>query len=189
MRRICNKTGRNDTRQDTICKDPPYPHTRADRPNNVWETDTTYGRGGPVDVWCHCFDISDIYARQRIACRFGTPHTADAATDSPAEAVIMAKPGRPGPTPRCDSAPPPGMQAKSSERPHHHQACVPDSSIPARHRAERPHGIVPQRPHTRMHLAARPCQLSGCREGNTRDLLRLQQCRAALWDMAHKMGF
>lgn len=76
---------------------------RATRPNQVWETDITYVWCGPVDGWCYCFNVLDIFTRQWIAYRLNTLATADIAVESLVEAVAVAKPDCSRLTLQCDN--------------------------------------------------------------------------------------
>ena len=81
VRRIYKKMGWNKPRRIQTAKTRWTP-IRADRPNDVWETDITYAWCGPVDGWCYCFNILDIFTLQWIAYRFSTLATADVAIES-----------------------------------------------------------------------------------------------------------
>ena len=102
VRRIYKKMGWNEPKgiQSTKTRWTPI---KADRPNEVWETDITYVWCGPVDGWCYCFNILDIFTRQWIAYLFSTPATADVAIDSLVEAVAVAKPDRSRLMLQCDN--------------------------------------------------------------------------------------
>ena len=76
---------------------------RADRPNEVWETDITYVWCGQVDGWCFCFNVLDIFTRQWLAYRFSTLATADVAIESLVEAVAVTKPNCSRLTLQCDN--------------------------------------------------------------------------------------
>ena len=76
---------------------------KADRPNDIWETGITYVWCGPVDGWCYCFNIQNIFTRQWSACPFSTLATADVAIESLVEAVAVAKPDCFKLTLQCDN--------------------------------------------------------------------------------------
>ena len=76
---------------------------KADRPNEVWETDITYVWCGQVDGWCFCFNVLDIFTRQWLSYRFSTLATADIAIESLVEAVAVAKPNCSRLTLQCDN--------------------------------------------------------------------------------------
>ena len=102
VRRIYKKMGWNKPGQIQAAKTRWTP-IKAERPNEVWETDITYVWCGPVDGWCYCFNILDIFTRQWIAYRFSTLATADVAIESLVEAVAVAKPDCSKLTLQCDN--------------------------------------------------------------------------------------
>ena len=76
---------------------------RADRPNQMWQTDITYVWCGQADGRCYCFNALDVFTRRWTASRFGAPATADVAVGSLVEAVATARPDRFALTIRCDN--------------------------------------------------------------------------------------
>ena len=72
-------------------------------PQRCLGADITYVWCSPVDGWCYCFNILDIFTQQWIASRFSTLATADVAIDSPVEAVAVAKPDCSKLTLQCDN--------------------------------------------------------------------------------------
>ena len=102
VRRIYQKIGWDEPQRMRTAKTRWTP-IKADRPNEVWETDITYVWCGPVDGWCFCFNVLDIFTRQWISYRFGTLATADVAIGSLVEAVAAAKPDCSKLTLQCDN--------------------------------------------------------------------------------------
>ena len=58
---------------------------------------------GPLDGWCYCFNVLDIFTRQWIAYRFDTLATASVAVESLVKAVAAAKPDCSKLTLQCDN--------------------------------------------------------------------------------------
>lgn len=81
----------------------PLDANQSSPPNQVWETDITYVWCGPVDGWCYCFNVLDIFTRQWISYRFDTLATADIAVESLVEAVAAARPDCSKLTLQCDN--------------------------------------------------------------------------------------
>ncbi len=58
---------------------------------------------GPLDGWCYCFNVLDIFTRQWIAYRFDTLATASVAVESLVESVAAANPDCSRLTLQCDN--------------------------------------------------------------------------------------
>lgn len=61
IRRIYKRMGWDEPRRMRAAKVRWTP-IKADSPNEVWETDTTYVWCGQVAGWCFCLNILDIFA-------------------------------------------------------------------------------------------------------------------------------
>ena len=103
VRRVYRRMGWSLPAQDLDCAKARWTPIKAARPNQVWETDITYVWCGPVDGWCYCFNVLDIFTRQWIAYRFDTLATASVAVESLVEAVAAARPDCSKLTLQCDN--------------------------------------------------------------------------------------
>ncbi len=103
VRRVYRRMGWSLPAQDLKCAKARWTPIKATRPNQVWETDITYVWCGPLDGWCYCFNVLDIFTRQWIAYRFDTLATASVAVESLVEAVAAAKPDCSKLTLQCDN--------------------------------------------------------------------------------------
>ena len=103
VRRIYKRMGWNQSKGASQGTKTRWKPVKASRPNQIWETDITYVWCGPVDGWCYCFNVLDIFTRQWIAYRFSTLATADVAIESLVDAVSAAKPVCSALTLQCDN--------------------------------------------------------------------------------------
>ena len=69
----------------------------------MWETDITYVWCGPVDSWCYCFNVPDIFTQQWLSYRLDTLTTNNVAIEPIVEAVSAAKPECTNLTIQCDN--------------------------------------------------------------------------------------
>ena len=102
VRRVYRRMGWSLPVQDLKCAKARWTPIKAARSNQVWQTDITYVWCGPLDGWCYCFNVLDIFTRQCIAYRFDAPATASVAVESLVEAVAAAKPDCSKLTLQCD---------------------------------------------------------------------------------------
>ncbi len=161
MRRVYLRMARASRRRISSAPRPAGCQSRQPNTTGSGRRTTHYAWCDPLDGWCYCFNVPDIFTRQWIAYRFGTPATASIAVDSLVEARCHRQAGLLQADPLVRQRIPVRWQKVPKGRLHpRHQPEV----HPGPHtRAERPHRIVPRNPQARVHLAARPRQPPACR--------------------------